>query len=504
MVRIGQIGQRIKKWWKITDPVNWLLLVVAVGFCAYPLTDPDFGWQLRSGLDLLKTHQLPQFDPYSHTLPNWHWVNLEWLSEGTIAFIYQHLGAASLIFAFALMAVAMLIIAASWSTGVSLKAKLAVAVLAVLANVGRWGVRLQLITQLGLAIVLWLFSRYRIGAIKHLWWYIPLFWLWANLHGGFFSGLAVLGLLWVVEGIKWLNRPRHRHTVSSRITEPTLQLPQLRHLMVVGLLSGAATLINPYGWRIYEDIYRLFSTSFVLKAIAEWKPFSISESGNYFLWLYFCLLIIAMIFTYRKVEPTRWVVTIFFFIMMITANRNLALFLLISSGFFAEAINGPMKWLTYRLIRLRWLAVAITVGGFYWVTPSILRFTETADDIKTISQIGRYPLSAIEWAKAHPDQIGDRLFNMYGQGGFLLWQLPEKKIFIDGRMSYWQIDNRWVFRDSIAINGAYPGAVQMMEEKYQVDWVLVDPRIKLALELSQRPDWQLVYQDSLAVIYTKK
>src|SRR3989338_8921796 len=123
--------------------------------------------------------------------------------------------------------------------------------------------------------------------------------------------------------------------------------------MVVGLLSGAATLINPYGWRIYEDIYRLFSTSFVLKAIAEWKPFSISESGNYFLWLYFCLLIIAMIFTYRKVEPTRWVVTIFFFIMMITANRNLALFLLISSGFFAEAINGPMKWLTYRLIRLR-------------------------------------------------------------------------------------------------------------------------------------------------------
>ena len=103
---MAKIGGWLRRWWRVTDPVDWLLFVIAAGFCAYPLTDPDFGWQLRSGLDLLRTHQIPQFDPYSHTLPDWHWVNLEWLGEGTLAFIYQHLGAAVLIFSFALIAVA--------------------------------------------------------------------------------------------------------------------------------------------------------------------------------------------------------------------------------------------------------------------------------------------------------------------------------------------------------------------------------------------------------------
>ena len=384
------------------------------------------------------------------------------------------------------------------------KAKLVVALLAVLANVGRWGVRLQLVTQLGLAIVLWLFVRYRDGTIKNLWWCIPLFWLWANLHGGFFSGLAILALLWAVEGMKWLNRSRHRHASPSRITEPSLQLPQLKHLMTVGLLSGAATLLNPYGWRIYEDIYRLFSTSFVLKTIAEWKPFSISESGNYFLWAYLLILIVALAFTYRKIEPTRWIVTILFLAMTVTANRNLALFLLISAGFFAEAINGLMNWLTYWLLRLRWLAVAIVASGFWLVTPNIVRFAKSADDIKVIAALGRYPLAAVEWVKAHPDQIGARMYNTYAQGGFLVWQFPQQKVFVDGRMSYWQIGNRWVYRDAVAIDGAYPGAIDMMENKYQVDWVLIPKQLRLAEELSKRPNWQLVYGGSGEVIYTKK
>ena len=36
--------------------------------------------------------------------------------------------------------------------------------------------------------------------------------------------------------------------------------------------------------------------------------------------------------------------------------------------------------------------------------------------------------------RAHRDEAGTRLYNDYSYGGFLLWQLPGERIFIDGRM----------------------------------------------------------------------
>lgn len=505
MVRLRQWSSWLGHQLARIDSITALLLLVVTAFSARPLTDTDFGWHLRSGLDLLRTLHIPKFDPYSYTMPDWHWVNHEWLSDGIVAFIYQHLGAAVLIFLFALLTVGAFTIAASWTEGVSTKSKLLITGLALYADITRWGVRMQMFTCLGVAAIFWSFVRYRAGRIKQLWWYIPLFWLWANLHGGFLIGLAILALLFTVEWIKYSARGRHpRQQPRSRVVEPTLEPHQLKHLVWVGLASGAVTLINPYGWRLYYDFYRLFSTPLVFKSINEWLPTSIHNSSNELFLIYLILLVIILIFTYRKFELTRWICALVLLFLAIFTSRNIPLFLLISIGLFAEVIDPWVRRLTLWLMRLRWLVTVFTIGiAAVWVLPNVVRFARSAGDITSISR-GVYPLQAVQWAKAHPDQIGARMFNAYGDGGFLIWQFPEQKVFIDGRMSFWWIGDRFAHYDGLVACLGDPSAIKMIQDRYGVDWMMIERRFPLVQALQSQPDWQLVYSDSVAVIYTKK
>src|SRR6185436_6603799 len=83
-----------------------LLLIVIVNFALQPLSEPDFGWHLRTGLDVLHTGlPLPSSDPYSHTMPDWPWVEHAWLTDVLIADLYSAFGALAVIVFFAAVTV---------------------------------------------------------------------------------------------------------------------------------------------------------------------------------------------------------------------------------------------------------------------------------------------------------------------------------------------------------------------------------------------------------------
>ncbi len=504
MTKQWPVVKWLRGWWLNTDLLDKLLFLVSIIIVTQPLKDPDFGWQLRSGLDLVRTFRLPKFDPYSYTMPNYPWINHEWLSEGIVAFIYQYLGAATLAFIFALIIIGAFWLVASCVTA-DRKTKFIVIALAIITDIARWGVRMQMLTILGVAGLLWMFFRYRRGEIKHLWWYVPIFLLWANLHGGFLMGLGIIGLIWLVEVIKWwLHHRSPQLSRSWEAFEPTLKLAQLKHLFWVGLASGAVTIINPYGWKLYQDFYAVFTNSFALRHIQEWQSISILDMSWRFLLSYLILLTLVLIFTYRKAEPTRWVVAVVLLALAFISRRNLPFFLLMSTGFLAEAINHWIVLITKYSMRYIWLVVLIVGMVSYFIVSNLIWLAREAGNLATVSLIKGYPLQAVQWAKAHPDQLGSHMYNLYDWGGFLVWQFPEQKVFIDGRMSYWQLNDRFVFRDAMSIKFAATGAIRGMQDRYDVDWVLTTANMPLAQSLSNQPDWQLIYSDPIAVIYRKK
>ena len=92
--------------------------------------------------------------------------------------------------------------------------------------------------------------------------------IWVNVHGGFLLGLVLLALFWAGSLWAWL------HLKESRIEEAFTKIragKRVRDLTLAGLASTAATLLNPYGWRLHGHIYSYLSNRFFMDHIEEFQ-----------------------------------------------------------------------------------------------------------------------------------------------------------------------------------------------------------------------------------------
>jgi hypothetical protein len=195
--------------------------------------DPDFGWHLQAGRDIL-AHGIPKTDLYTYTARDFPWIDHEWLSDVLLAWLFASGG----------WALVNLIYAGIWSLALWLAGKrhdLLVLSLAVLAIYGYSGVR-----QLAWTTLLFVIARRLLqkpGRRNYL--IVPLMLVWANLHGGFILGLAVLAGNWFTRRT-WRN-------------------------LMLGAVSFGMTFINPYGWRIYIEIFRTLFDPALHRFISEWQ-----------------------------------------------------------------------------------------------------------------------------------------------------------------------------------------------------------------------------------------
>ena len=127
-------------------------------------------------------------------MPDWPWVEHAWLTDLIIGAFYSLFGALGVILFFSgVMAGAWLV--ASLSVPCSMIYRLIASALSLWVALPFLGARTQMVTLLGLAVLLVVLQRSRNGDDRALWLIPPLFLLWANLHGGFTAGLFLLGLV---------------------------------------------------------------------------------------------------------------------------------------------------------------------------------------------------------------------------------------------------------------------------------------------------------------------
>ena len=95
------------------------------------------------------------------------------------------------------------------------------------------------------------------------------------------------------------------------------------------------------------------------------------------------------------------------------------------------------------------------------------------------------------------------MYNEYDWGGYLLWNLPDKKVFIDGRMAIWRQDGKNVYQDWQAITRLDENWRSLLDS-YQVNWVILRHDHRLAELLRHDPAWHEVYVDTMATIIIRK
>jgi hypothetical protein len=215
--------------------------------CLRATADPDLWGHLRFGLDVLGGAGLPSVDPYSFT-QDVPWINHEWLSEAIFAAVYKIGGVPALIvLKAAVLALAMALLAAT-VRGLSEEYRgwlLAITFLNLSPIATAF--RPHLWTILGVALVCFVLAhgRYR--------WLPVIFAVWANMHGGWIVGGSIL-VLWLVG-----------RALDQRNT---------RGLVVPAVFvtaSAAATLANPYGWRLWTFLAGTVGLS--RADITEWQPY---------------------------------------------------------------------------------------------------------------------------------------------------------------------------------------------------------------------------------------
>ncbi len=195
-------------------------------------------------MDIVRDWRLPVLDPYSFT-QDVPWVNHEWLSEVCLALAYQAGGLTGLFLLKTVILVGAILLLEAVSRQADKRYRwwlLALSVLGMSPLSGTY--RPQLWTLLGLAIV-----SHRLSAGTKLGWLPVVFAIWANLHGGWIVGMGLVAL--------WL---AGRAIDQRRIS---------RQAVLVGSLSFVATVINPYGWHLWEF---LATTVRPGREVAEWRP----------------------------------------------------------------------------------------------------------------------------------------------------------------------------------------------------------------------------------------
>lgn len=227
-----------------------------------PAVDSDYGWHVANGRHLLDGQLFKGVDTYSWTAPGATWIAHEWLVEGLMAFLHDSLGpTANSLLAGGLATMAILLTVARLRLrGFGMAIALVVGFLALLDAGTFVSVRPLVVEVFAVALLLWLIDAWRTGGIETRRFAVVVileFLTWANTHGSFVLGLAILGATWV-----------------GLLIERDQRAPVVG---VVGIGATLVTLANPFGLRLIGYVASAVTGS-RLALIAEWAPPDLAAS----------------------------------------------------------------------------------------------------------------------------------------------------------------------------------------------------------------------------------
>lgn len=435
--------------------------------------DPDLGWHLAIGEQFFKSNAVSPIDQFSWTMPGHTWEISYLLYQILAVYLFKNVPLFLIGTIFGLAAsggvLVLLTPKMNWT-----KVLVIFPALGVLAF--NLGIRPHLFSLLLFAIMLkFLEKRLFLKYSQVILWFL-IFALWVNLHQGFLIGLLVLGLYVVIEGMISIREKRFALT-----------------LVLCPLFGFLGTLVNPFGIGIWTSISRDSAVAVTWTTVAEFQPIVIYSAGSLLFALTGVIFVYVFIKKMKSVEPHFFLIGALLFstafITSLLAFLWGAVFIFIVSRY----LDFKLKVKIDKFSKIP-LYTAISSA----IVSLILSFVIRAFGSKSIEErllFDGYPVAAAEFLREK--KLTDHLFNAYAWGGYLDWQLPEAKVFIDGRMASWRkTDGGLILSDYMEV---ISGKCDVLK-KYEVRVVLIQAggRSKCFNDL------KLVYRDKAAEVWKKE
>jgi len=426
------IGQRLRRGVSFADMALGLLFVALATRALTMEASADTYWHLRTGADILRTGSVPRVDSYSFTAAGWPWRNHEWLWEPFAYGCFRVGGMALLSLgggAFVIAGLALifrLMKGPAWT-------RFALLLVGLPLSMPLWALRPHLFTLAALPLLLTLLARDRLWPIP------PLFLLWANVHGGVALGGVLLGVATGLALLRWwLRRARddRRRAIALAVVLP---------------LAAAACLATPLG----AGIFHFLSDSMVrIRAvrIGEWQPTGLADAYGVYFWIVAAAFLSLTVVRRRALRADGhaaawgdWLLVaaaLALFPLAIVAVRNAGLFALVALP-AASRLLGPAA-----RVRLPWRRAAAPGAGADKPIANLALLAGLA--LAAAGFVGwsyRSQAPALGWrpidarALAAVRACDGPLYNQYDEGGYLIWFVPDKPVFVDNRQDPYPIDH---------------------------------------------------------------
>jgi hypothetical protein len=471
-------------------------VLAAIGILMlYPVDDLDVWWLLAGGRYMVETRTFPTTDPFSGPAQGAEWLNHAWGFELLLYGVWQAAGPAGLVVFQALVAVATFAVLYLIARGESVGHGWALLVVgaAGVATRGFWAPRPQLATYFLLALFWAILRAYGRGRADRLIWLPVLTAVWANLHGGFMVGPALIGLVLLGE-------------VVDRATgaEGALSDRRLGRLAAAGGLSLVAMLATPFHYRAVLFPLHVLSDRLAQAFIVEWKSPAFHYGQTRLIEGLILLTLLALCLVARRPRASDVVVVAAFLHFGLQAVRNLPLLVVVLVPVLAAAFASIARERVPALVALTgWSSRRVAVGALAVALAATVWWNYPARGVPSFwpraGLADIYPAEAVEFVqRARPP---GPLFNDYGWGGYLIWRLyPDYRVSIDGRAA---VHGPRRFADHIEVSEVRAQWRQKLEES-GARLVVTQARSTLAIVLRVSPDWEVLHEDRIAVVFGKR
>lgn len=506
------------------------------------LGDAGIGWHIRTGQQILAVHAIPRVDSFSSVMRGKTWFAWEWLYDVIVGGLDSWAGLNGVVWFTAVVIASVF----AWTfrlllrRGTNVFVALVLLLLAASASIIHFLARPHVLSWLFTLAWFWILdssesdcvrgdsagpgaTRLAVTGRRRLWLLPVLMLVWVNVHGGFLVGFVLLAIYWL--SAVWYAGKQKEAKFDEFLARLRWQA-RARRLAAVGLAAGVASLVNPYGWKLHEHIYRYLSNRFLMEHIDEFQSPNFHGVAQRCFALLVLAAMVALAARARAVRMSEGLVILFALYSGLYASRNIPVSSLLLALVIGPLLSGASTNLAGRLTSFRRLGdrvaaftertgtVDSSLLGHLWAIAAAIflgviaahggklgasRLMDAHFDGK------RFPVAAVDFldrktAEERTDDERDPVTVPDYWGGYLIYRLyPRTLVTVDDRHDLYGEE---FFKSYLKMVHVEPGWDGLLD-RYQARCVLVPKGSALANILEQTPPWKRVYADEVAVIFER-
>jgi hypothetical protein len=275
----------------------------------------------------------------------------------------------------------------------------------------------------------------------------------------------------------------------------------VRRLSLVGLLSVAASFINPYGWELHAHIYSYLTNRFLMDHIDEFQSPNFHGLAQKCFLALLLITVAALAACCRKLRLSEILLVLFAVYAGLYASRNIPV-----SSILVVLIVGPLlpSFSRWGFVQ-RMGAVDSRLRGHLWpmlATAAVFLIAVNGGRVGSARWMdahfdsARMPVEAVSFIQQ--SDVKTSVLSVDYWGGYLIYRLyPHNKVVIDDRHDMYGEGFLSLY---LSIVHGERGWDRHLEAYY---CLLLPSKSALAVAVGATPEWKPVYSDEVAIVFMR-